>query len=221
MFQIKQPLSVCGIALVCAMTWGGLSARADHRSDGRDDRGDRRDRKVFVVAMENHNWTQPASTTNPQPIFQNPAAPFVNSLVDGTSGISEQVAYATNYLNAGVGVHPSEPNYIWAEAGQNFGVFNDDNPYHADCSADSVQTTDLHLSAFLTRARRTWRSYQEDTNDRRRERRSAEERLDGSAVQHQRRIRRARTQRLRLFGAVQLRRQAQPDGLLHRHQRRL
>ena len=33
----------------------------------------------------------------------NPQAPFINSLVNGTSGISEQVAYATNYINAGVG----------------------------------------------------------------------------------------------------------------------
>jgi hypothetical protein len=117
-----------------------------------------------VIAMENHNWTQPNPISNPQQIFQNPAAPFVNSLVNGTSGISRQVAYATNYLNADVGIHPSEPNYIWAEAGENFGVFNDDNPYHADCSPDTVQTTDQHLSAFLTQAGKTWRSYQEDTD---------------------------------------------------------
>jgi phosphatidylinositol-3-phosphatase len=52
-----------------------------------------------------------------------------------------------------------------SELGQNFGVFNDDAPYHAaDCSPDTVQTTDQHLSAFLTKAGRTWRSYQEDTD---------------------------------------------------------
>jgi hypothetical protein len=146
------------------LTWGAFTAHADHGRDDRDDRHDRRSRKIFVVAMENHNWTQPNPTSNPQQIFQNPAAPFINSLVNGTSGITGQVAYATNYINAGVGVHPSEPNYIWAEAGQDFGVSNDDNPYHANCSPDTVQTTDLHLSAFLTKARRTWRSYQEDTD---------------------------------------------------------
>jgi hypothetical protein len=43
-------------------------------------------------------------------------------------------------------------------------VFNDDTPYHADCTPDTVQTTDQHLTAFLTKARRTWRSYQEDTD---------------------------------------------------------
>jgi hypothetical protein len=33
--------------------------------------------KVFVIAMENHNWTQPASVTSPQQISGNPAAPFI------------------------------------------------------------------------------------------------------------------------------------------------
>src|ERR1700755_3381688 len=52
---------------------------------------------VFVIAMENHNWTQPANqfTGGIQQIFQNPNAPYINSLVNGTSDISDQVAYAT------------------------------------------------------------------------------------------------------------------------------
>src|SRR5216684_4022224 len=65
---------------------------------------------VFVVAMENHNWTQPANqfTGGIQQIYQNPNAPFTNSLVNGTASaiingaavhISSQVAYATNYHN--------------------------------------------------------------------------------------------------------------------------
>src|SRR3954466_3543054 len=63
---------------------------------------------VFVIAMENHNWTQPANqfTGSIQQIFHNPSAPFINSLVGGPAyakingelvHISEQVAYATNY----------------------------------------------------------------------------------------------------------------------------
>ena len=42
---------------------------------------------VFVIAMENHNWTQPANqfTGGIQQIFQNPNAPFINSLVNGTA----------------------------------------------------------------------------------------------------------------------------------------
>ena len=164
MFQMKHQLSASMLAVACALTWSGLTAHADHGRDDRDHRHDRRARKVFVIAMENHNWTQPATTSSPQPIFMSPQAPFINGLVNGTSGISEEVAYATNYINAGVGIHPSEPNYIWAEAGTNFGVFNDDTPYHADCSPDTVQTTDQHLTAFLRKARRTWKSYQEDTD---------------------------------------------------------
>ena len=85
---------------------------------------------VFVIAMENHNWTQPPSVTSPQQISGNSAAPFINSLVNGTAtavingipvNISAQVSYATAYHNSGVGVHPSEPNYLWAEADTNFG----------------------------------------------------------------------------------------------------
>ncbi len=135
---------------------------------------------VFVIAMENHNWTQPANqfTGGIQQIFQNPAAPFINSLVDGTAfaningslvHISEQVAYATNYHNvlATAGgnnphIHPSEPNYIWAEAGDNLGVLNDDDPFAA--VGPTNQNTPQHLAAFLTAAGHSWRSYQEDTD---------------------------------------------------------
>src|SRR2546430_15964524 len=81
---------------------------------------------VFVIAMENHNWTQPANQFSGgiQQIFQNPNAPFINSLVNGTAfavvngdvlHISEQVAYATNYHSVlattngnNPHIHPSE-----------------------------------------------------------------------------------------------------------------
>ena len=167
---MRQQLSACAVALAAAVAWGSYTPHADERRDDRD----HRPRKVFVIAMENHNWTQPNPTSSPQQIFMNPAAPFLNSLVNGTSGISGEVAYATDYLNAGTGIHPSEPNYIWAEAGTNFGVANDHDPYHPApqppattppfCSPDTIVTTDQHLSAFLTKARKTWRSYQEDAN---------------------------------------------------------
>jgi phosphatidylinositol-3-phosphatase len=162
------------VAIAGVLAWGGFTAHADRERDRRD--GDDHDgrRKVFVIAMENHNWTQPASVTSPQQIFMNPAAPYINSLVNGTSGISDQVAYATNYINAGIDlglhVHPSEPNYVWAEAGQAFNsIGTDDDPYHPGptppaCTPDTVVMSDQHLTAFLTKARKTWRSYQEDAN---------------------------------------------------------
>jgi len=164
MFESKYQRSIYALTLAGALAGGGFAVHADGRGDGQMGDDDRGVKTVFVVAMENHNWTQPATQTSPQPVFRNPAAPFINSLVNGSSGISDQVSYANGYINSGVGVHPSEPNYIWAEAGSNLGVFNDDAPYHADCSADTVQTTDQHLSAFLMKAKRSWKSYQEDTD---------------------------------------------------------
>jgi hypothetical protein len=124
---------------------------------------------VFVIAMENHNWTQPDNqfTGGIQQIYQNPAAPFINSLVNGSSPISGQVAYASNYHavlaapdGSGPSIHPSEPNYIWAEAGTNFGVLNDNDPYRT--TGGTNQNTTEHLSSYLTQAGKTWKSYQED-----------------------------------------------------------
>jgi phosphatidylinositol-3-phosphatase len=166
MLHRKYQRVMCALALAGALGWGGFPIHADGRDDDskgrRDD--DQRVKTVFVIAMENHNWTQPGTLTSPEQIFLNPAAPFINSLVNGTSGISGSVAYANMYINAAPGVHPSEPNYIWAEAGTNFGVTNDDDPYHSDCSVDTLQSTDQHLSAFLMKDKKTWRSYQEDVN---------------------------------------------------------
>lgn len=132
---------------------------------------------VFVIAMENHNWTQP--TTLPgaiEPIFQNPNAPFINSLVSGKAvayinghlvNISEQVSYANAYHNvlatpsgSNPDIHPSEPNYLWAEAGTNFGVLNDNDPFRVPGGTN--QTTSQHLTGLLQLAGRTWKSYQED-----------------------------------------------------------
>jgi len=132
---------------------------------------------VFVIAMENHNWTQPVQLPgNIQQIYQNPNAPFINSLVNGTAlttvngspvDISEQVAYASAYHNVlatpsgnNPHIHPSEPNYLWAEAGTNFGVFNDNDPFAA--VGGTNQNTTQHLVTFLTQAGKTWKSYQED-----------------------------------------------------------
>jgi len=158
--KMKIKLLISAIALA-----GATQGHADmFQSNDRHADDNHRANKVFVIAMENHNWTQPNTQSSPQPIFQNPAAPFINSLVNGTSGISNQVAFANVYINSAPGVHPSEPNYIWAEAGTNFGVFNDDQPYTAGCSPDTVQTTEQHLSAFLTKAGKSWKSYQEDTD---------------------------------------------------------
>jgi len=163
MWQFKRALSA-GACLLAGVAALSLVGRAQN-SDGNDQGNGNGPRKVFVIAMENHNWTQPSSLTSPQQIFMNPEAPFINSLVTGTSGISGDVAYATNYLNAGLGVHPSEPNYVWAEAGQAFNsIGTDADPYTAACTVVTAVTSDQHLTAFLEKNHKTWRSYQEDVN---------------------------------------------------------
>jgi hypothetical protein len=116
---------------------------------------------VFVIAMENHNWSQPGSQTSPGQILGNSAAPFINSLVTPGNPNAAQTSYASNYQNAAAGVHPSEPNYIWAEAGSNLGVLNDNDPYGTN---GTNQSTNQSLSNLLQNSGQSWRSYQEDTD---------------------------------------------------------
>jgi hypothetical protein len=166
MFQKKHQMIVCGIAAATALALAGRTAHADR--DDQDDQGGNDVQRVFVIAMENHNWTQPNPTSNPQQIFMNPAAPYINSLVKGTSGISDQVAYARNYqgvILGNAGLHPSEPNYVWAESGQAFDTFGtDDDPYFPNCTDDTNIHSNQHLTAFLMQRHTSWKSYQEDAN---------------------------------------------------------
>jgi hypothetical protein len=115
---------------------------------------------IFVIAMENHNFTQPASVKKPQPILGNPAAPFINSLITPGNPNAAQVSFATAYYNAGLGVHPSEPNYVWAEAGSDFGVHTDADPSPANGNTFYDQSN--HVTAQLNAAGIPWKNYQED-----------------------------------------------------------
>ena len=83
---------------------------------------------VFYIAMENHNWTQPSTYADTQQIFGNSAAPFINSLVTVGNANAVMVSYASNYQNVSPTLHPSEPNYVWQEAGV-AGPLNDADPY--------------------------------------------------------------------------------------------
>src|ERR1700733_15144467 len=62
---------------------------------------------VFVIALENHNFTQPSPPSSPQQILNTPAAPYINSLITPGNSNAAQVSYCTKYYNTGVGVHPS------------------------------------------------------------------------------------------------------------------
>ena len=116
---------------------------------------------VFTIDMENHNFTQPSSQTNPGPIQGNAAAPYINSLITPGSVNSLQTSWASRYYNVAPGVHPSLPNYLWQEGGTNNGVFNDNQPFGP---GGANQGNAPSLSGLLQNAGISWKSYQEDTN---------------------------------------------------------
>ena len=93
---------------------------------------------VFVILMENTNWDDLKGSSN---------VPFINSLLDAG-------AHAEQYYDPGV--HPSEPNYLWLEAGDNFGITADGTP------ATDSQSTTQHLVSYLEDAGISWTSWQED-----------------------------------------------------------
>jgi phosphatidylinositol-3-phosphatase len=116
---------------------------------------------VFTIDMENHNFTQPGSQTNPGQVFGNPAASYINSLITAGNPLAAQVSWASNYQNVAPGVHPSLPNYLWQEGGTNNGVFNDNTPFGP---GGANQGNAPNLSGLLQNAGISWKSYQEDIN---------------------------------------------------------
>jgi phosphatidylinositol-3-phosphatase len=113
---------------------------------------------VLVVAMENHNLTQPSTLTSPQQILGNPAAPYLNSLMTAGNANASNASYATSMINVAPGVHPSEPNYIWENAGSNFGVATDADPSAAAGNIISSRS----MTGLMTQKGISWNSYQED-----------------------------------------------------------
>jgi hypothetical protein len=111
---------------------------------------------VFYIAMENHNWVQPSGVSGINQIYGNSAAPFINSLVTAGNPNAAMVSFASNYQNVS-GIHPSEPNYVWMEAGK-AGPLNDANPYPSNIVSGP------NLSAQLAAKGQSWKSYQEDTD---------------------------------------------------------
>src|SRR5262249_58379556 len=96
---------------------------------------------VFTIVMENHSRSQ---------IFGNASAPFINRLANDN-------AVAEGYHDSFV--HPSEPNYFWMVAGQNFGILDDADPssHHLD--------TQSHIADQIEHAGLNWRAYQESMGE--------------------------------------------------------
>lgn len=95
---------------------------------------------VFVVVFENTSWSEIKNSTN---------APYIN----GT--LLPMASHCEFYHNV-PGMHPSLPNYLWIEAGTNFGIFDNNEP------AEDHQNTTNHLSTILNAAGISWKSYQEN-----------------------------------------------------------
>jgi hypothetical protein len=135
---------------------------------------------VWVIAMENHNWISNGkdyAQGGSLALKNNPAAYYINSLVNGTASASSQVAFANAYYAAGTGVHPSEPNYLWAEAGTSFNpistgsatsttkgsivgatITSDSDPSAAAKNIFNIP----HLTQQMNNSGITWKNYQED-----------------------------------------------------------
>jgi hypothetical protein len=109
---------------------------------------------VFYIALENHNFTQPSSQQSPQQLFGNPAAPYLNRLITPGNPNAAQSSFASNYTNI-PGIHPSEPNYVWQEAGL-AGPLNDADPYPNNI------VNAPNFRGLLQTAGIPWKSYQED-----------------------------------------------------------
>jgi hypothetical protein len=93
---------------------------------------------VFTIVMENHDRGQ---------IIGNASAPYIN-------GLLQQGAEAAGYHDSFV--HPSEPNYIWMVAGENFGILNDDDPH----GGNTISSTS-HLVDQIEAGGLSWKTYQE------------------------------------------------------------
>jgi len=95
---------------------------------------------VFIILMENHNWSQ---------IKGSKYAPYINKT------LLPMASHAEQYFNP-MSIHPSLPNYLWLEAGTNFGIL-DDNPPSLD-----HQSSTMHLVTLLNTAGITWKAYEEN-----------------------------------------------------------
>jgi hypothetical protein len=104
-------------------------------------------KKVFVIALENQGTAA---------VYQNSDAPYLNALM-GDAG------YATSYGDVLAASVPSEPHYVWLEAGTN--AFSDHTfTTDSDPSSSNSTASTAHLITQMAALStpKTWRSYQED-----------------------------------------------------------
>ncbi len=132
---------VLGLAVVlCGRVYAAQEASAPE-----PDAGQHAIKTVFVILLENHNWTKDGSLD----IKGNTQAPYINW------NLVPMASHANNYWNP-PHTHPSLPNYLWLEAGSDFGIHNDGSAYRYH------QSTHDHLVSLLDRAHISWKAYEEN-----------------------------------------------------------
>ena len=93
-----------------------------------------------MILMENTDWSS---------VKNSASAPYINRTLLPIG------SHAERYYNP-PNLHPSLPNYLWLEAGTNFGILDGNPP------AQNHQSTSSHLVNLLEAAGISWKAYQED-----------------------------------------------------------
>jgi phosphatidylinositol-3-phosphatase len=157
---MKAFISIFVIAAACGPSSGGSGGDAGGHGDGKSsgdanrpvdgargtDGSSSAQRTIFVIPMENESASAIyGDTTN---------APYINNTLMAIS------AHATNFTDELPSSIPSEPHYVWMEAGTN--VFSDNTfTNDADPSASNSTSSTAHLTAQLRSASIAWTTYQE------------------------------------------------------------
>lgn len=133
---------VCALGIACALQAHLLLAQGGGSKT--------HIKTVFVILMENHNWTgnNAGAAFGDPDIKGSSLAPYVNNT------LLPMASHAEQYFNP-PGNHPSLPNYLWLEAGTNFGILKDILPKQAHLR------TDQHFVKLLENAGITWKGYAE------------------------------------------------------------
>ena len=134
---------------------------------------------VFYILLENRNFTAGTDTSGGSVVLGNAAAPYINSLITPGNPNAAQVSYCTCYHNvlatptgANPSIHPSEPNYVWFEAGSNLSKLDDNDPYGSGKSVQQIanylaanpSVSGQNISSLLQNAGIPWSAYGEGTN---------------------------------------------------------
>jgi len=124
---------------------GGDGAHHTDGASGSDGAVVTTGRTIFVIPMENESASA---------IYGNPSAPYINNT------LMAEAASATAFSDELPSAIPSEPHYVWMEAGTN--AFSDRTFLtDADPSAANSTTSTAHLVTQLKTANLGWMSYQE------------------------------------------------------------